>query len=131
VTGGTLTEDERKHVRRVRETVERIGYRREGYRVFVGETDGMRYPYVQVQHYRADTNTGEMGWGGGGKAYVSEWATDSEIFQMVLGLFIAYETHEVREAFLVDGRRVFGPHISTYALMEVCDRLDVRPPNEA
>lgn len=116
---------------RVVNAVARIGYRDgegEGYRIHVGLTEGMKYPYVQVQHLRPDTDTGEVEWGGGGKAYVTEWATESEIFQMVLGLAIAYETHEVREAFKVDGKRVFGPHIQTTALAEVCDRLDVRPP---
>lgn len=116
-----------EHWERVVRVCERIEYRPETYQIYVGVTAGMKYPYVQVRCWRADTNTGEMGWGGGGKAYVSEWATESEILQMVLGLAMAYETHEVREAFRVDGKRIYGPHISSDALAEVCDRLDARP----
>jgi len=111
---------------RLRRLADRVDFR-QNYQVYVGITEGMKYPYLQVKCWRPDTNTGVAGWGGGGKAYVSEHATDSEIWQTMLGLLLAYDAHEVREAFRVDGKRVFGPHISTAALMTVCDDLDARP----
>lgn len=113
---------------RVWRLVSRVSYRDESDYIFkVGQTDGMKYPYIQLQHLRPDAVTGEMGWGQGGKAYISEFATDSEIFQTMFGLAKAYEEHEVREFFLVDGARVFGPHIDTMALKEIAERVDVRP----
>jgi hypothetical protein len=105
--------------------VERVNYRKDYY-FLVGITDGMKYPYLQIAHLRPDSITGEIDWGRGGKAYISQHATDSEIFQTMLGLAKAYEEHEAREFFLVDGKRVFGPHITTTALAKVCDETDYR-----
>ena len=83
-------------------------------------------PFVQIQCYRRDVITGEMGFGRGGKGYPSEHATDSEIIQMIFGLYLSYWTHEARENFQWRGRRVFGPHISTEALWEAAPHVDVR-----
>lgn len=110
---------------RVKRLTQRVTYR-DDYTIFVGLTDGMKYPFLQIKHYRPDSVTGQWGWGSGGKAYISEHATDSEIFQTMLGLAKAYEEHEVREFFLVDGKRVFGPHITTTALAKVADETDYR-----
>lgn len=118
--------DQMQHYKRLRALVERVSYR-QGYRFKVGITEDMKYPFLQIEHWRPDTFTGVYSWGKGGKAYITQWATDSEIFQTLFGLAKAYEEHEVREAFLVDGKRPFGPHIHTEALCEVADRLDVRP----
>lgn len=83
-------------------------------------------PFLQIQCYRRDTITGEMGYGFGGKAWPSEHATDSEIIQMIFGLYKGYWEHEARETFIWRGRRPFGPHISTEALWEVARRVDIR-----
>lgn len=83
--------------------------------------------YLQVGNHRIDTITGVRGWGYGGKAYLSQHMTDSEIVQTVFGLFRAYEEHECREAFLFDGRRVYGPHMSVLALHSIAERTDARP----
>lgn len=91
-----------------------------------GEPAG-RY-YFQVGCWRKDTFTGEMGWGWGGKAYLSEYASDSELVQTAFGLYKAFWEHEARETFKWNGRRVFGPHISTDALWEVARRVDIRKP---
>ena len=88
--------------------------------------DGGRY-YFQIEARRRDTFTGEWGTGRGGKAYLSPYATDSELVQTAFGLYKAYAEHEVRETFLWRGRRVFGPHIDTAALWEVAERYDARP----
>lgn len=93
--------------------------------VRVAHTEGRGW-FVQIQCYREDTITKKMGFGRGGKAYPSEHATDSEIIQMVFGLYKSYWEHEARETFIWRGRRPFGPHISTEALWEVARRVDVR-----
>lgn len=82
--------------------------------------------YLQIECFRRDVITGDMGIGRGGKAYLSPHMTDSEIIQAAFGLFVAYWTHEAREGFQWRGRRVFGPHIATEALWEVARRVDVR-----
>ncbi|UVG34314.1 hypothetical protein SEA_GRASSBOY_57 [Microbacterium phage Grassboy] len=87
--------------------------------------------FVQIQCYRMDVITGKYGFGYGGKAYPSEHATDSEIIQMIFGLYKGYWEHEARETFLLrddagEGRRPFGPHIDTWALWSVARKVDVR-----
>src|SRR6187551_2912274 len=82
--------------------------------------------YFQIMCWRLDVITGEMGWGYGGKAYLSPHATDSELVQTVFGLYRAYWEHEARETFVWRERRVFGPHIATEALWDVAQRVDVR-----
>ncbi|MGL4999434.1 MAG: hypothetical protein ACRC5T_10740 [Cetobacterium sp.] len=84
--------------------------------------------YFQIACLRPDIVTGEMGIGYGGKAYLSEYASDSELIQIVFGLYKSYWEHEARETFKWRERRVFGPHISTEALWEVARRIDVRKP---
>lgn len=78
--------------------------------------------YFQIRAERADTYTGKMGFGQGGKAYLSEYATDSELMQTVFGLYASYCHHEARESFMWRGRRVFGPHMSTQARWEIAAR---------
>lgn len=113
-------------VKRLQQLVERVEYRPDSYWYVVGVTPGMKYPYIQLKHNRPDCNTGELGTGGSGKVYVNEWSSDSEVYQLMLGLAIAYEQHEVREFFKVDGERIYGPHIAWYALAEVCNITDAR-----
>ncbi len=83
--------------------------------------------YFQIECWRKDTFTGNFGFGRGGKAYLSEYATDGELIQTVFGLYKGYWEHEARETFKWRDRRVFGPHISTGALWEVADRVENRP----
>lgn len=82
--------------------------------------------FFQIQCYRQDAITKEMGLGYGGKAYLSPHATDSELIQTAFGLYKSYWEHEARETFIWRERRPFGPHISTEALWEVARRVDVR-----
>lgn len=94
------------------------------------EVENGRY-YLQITCWRKDAITGEMGRGYGGKAYLSEHMTDSEIIQVAFGLYKGYWEHEARETFVLinsagEGRRPFGPHIDTWALWEVARRVDVR-----
>lgn len=82
--------------------------------------------YLQIRCYRMDVITWKMGYGYGGKAYLSPHMTDSEIFQVAFGLYKGYWEHEARENFEIDGVRPFGPHISTEALISVAKKVDVR-----
>ena len=116
-----------EQAKRLEEFVERVTFRPDRYRFRIGTTKWMKYPFLQVQCYRPDTFTGEMEWGSGGKAYISEFATNSEIFQTMLGLAKGYDEHEVRESFLVDGKRPYGPHIDVEMLIAVSERYDARP----
>ena len=112
--------------KRLYDLIGRVNYRRGDYEFIVGTTEGMKYPYLQVAAVKPCTYTGEPTMQKGGKHYISEYACDSEIFQCMLSLALAFEAHEVREDFMVDGKRVFGPHISTAALAVVADQLDHR-----
>lgn len=82
--------------------------------------------YYQIECWRKDVITGEMGLGYGGKAYLDPGSTDSQLVQTIFGLYKGYWEHEARETFQWKGRRVFGPHISTVALWEIAPRVDVR-----
>jgi hypothetical protein len=89
------------------------------------ENDPGRY-YFQIQCIRKDVITGKVGPGFGGKAYLSPHMTDSELIQVVFGLYRGYWEHEARETFMWNGRRIFGPHISSEALWSIATRVDVR-----
>jgi hypothetical protein len=120
-----MTDDEQDGVlERVQSLADRVEFR-DNYRLRV-ERD-YRGVFVQVQCWRPDTFTSAYDWGAGGKAYLSPHAVDSEIFATFFGLFKSYEEHEVREAFRVDGKRIYGPHIDYRALQAVADQLDARP----
>ena len=82
--------------------------------------------YFQIACWRMDVITKKDGWGFGGKAYLSRHMTDSELFQIMFGLYKGYWEHEARENFTIDGVRPFGPHISTEALISVSRKVDVR-----
>lgn len=86
---------------------------------------GGRY-FVQIRCWRLDVITKEMGWGFGGKAYLSPAQTTNEIVQAIFGLFLAYWTHEARENFQWRKRRVYGPHIAVEALWGAALHVDVR-----
>lgn len=82
--------------------------------------------YFQIACHRRDVDTGEMGWGRGGKAYLSEHATLSELVQTAFGLYKSYVEHEARETFQWQGRRVFGPHMDVRAVWAVANNFDLR-----
>ena len=97
------------------EIIEQIEYKR-GYLLAIREDDVGAY--LQVQCYRPDTYTREMGWGHGGKSYFDpDTVTTDQLVQMAFGLFRAYEEHECREAFKFNGLRIYGPHMTLEALV--------------
>lgn len=83
--------------------------------------------YFQIRCWRKDTITGEMGYGYGGKAYLSRHAVRSEVVATAFGLYKAYLEHETRESFKWRGRRVYGPHIDVVALHAAAANIEVRP----
>lgn len=92
--------------------------------LFHGSHEGRLW--VQVGTLRPCTYTGEMSIGKGGKAYVSEHATDDEIVKKIFGLCLAYVEHETREGFKYKGKRLFGPHIAIDALMSIASKTTYR-----
>lgn len=93
----------------------------------VGGVDGGRF-YFQIRCWRKDTITGEMGYGYGGKAYLSPYAVDSELVGTIFSLYKGYVEHEARETFKWRKRRIYGPHIDIEALHEVARRVSYRKP---
>lgn len=67
---------------------------------------------------------GAQGMQGGRKFYVSAHATDSEIIQTALLAVLAFEEHEAREAFRVDGIAAFSPHWPIDALVAAADEIE-------
>ena len=82
--------------------------------------------YFQIRCWRMDVITKEMGWGYGGKAYLSPHATDSELLQTVFGLYKSYWEHEARENFQWQGVRIYGPHVDARELLKAARHVDVR-----
>jgi hypothetical protein len=80
--------------------------------------------YFQIEVQRPDIATGDPGVGRGGKGYVTDDTTFSGCCRTIFGLLKAYDLHEVHEAFQVDGKSVYGPHIDVEALLEVAGRFD-------
>jgi len=111
----------------VQSLVQRLTYKPQ-YRLLLerDQTNNDGRVYLQVECRRPDAKTGEMGLGRGGKAYLSEHMTDSELVRLAFGLFLKYEEHECREWFRFDDRAVFGPHIDVRALFEAAERLEKR-----
>ena len=85
--------------------------------------------YLQIACWRPDTITQEMGWGYGGRGYLSEHMVKSEVVQLAFGLYKGYLEHEARESFKYRGRRVYGPHINVDALWEASTHIEVRKEN--
>jgi hypothetical protein len=60
------------------------------------------------------------------KWYLSQHMTESELVQTAFAAALQAEEHEAREAFAYRRQRIFNPHISVNALMQVCHQLEVR-----
>lgn len=114
-----LTDDE------IFDIVENVNFRMSGYRLICTRDKKNKKGrlYLQVECVRPDTYTKKMGMGRGGKFYLSEYMTESELVQKAFNAYDAYNHHETREAFEYKGKRVFGPHIDINALLEVADRI--------
>lgn len=82
--------------------------------------------YVQIGYDEVDVDTGKMAPQRGRKWYVSAHATPSEVVQTMLKAAITSAEHRVREHFLVDGARAFGPHIDVDELVTIANRRSKR-----
>lgn len=98
----------------------------ENFGIVLGQDERGNRLYLQIECFRKDVVTGKIGYGYGGRAYLSPHATDSELVQTIFGLYKGYWEHEARETFKWRGRRIFGPHIDTQALWEIAERTDAR-----
>jgi len=110
---------------RVSHLIRRVSYK-PGYRFQVNDEytgDGPAIARVRVAFDRPDTFTGELGTGFSPSVPIFESYTDGDIVRTLFGLVKALEEHECREAFQVDGSRVFGPHIELEALIEAGRRV--------
>lgn len=72
--------------------------------------------FLQLQWDGNDSDTKEPAVVHGRKWFLSEHMTKSEVVQTALAAVLAAEEHEAREAFLYDGRAIFGPHFNVDAL---------------
>lgn len=102
------------HVERLRKLLARVTYPDNSWRVGVSGDSA----FLQITYMEADVDAGgEPQEQHGRKWTVSQHATDSEIFQTALLAARTSAEHRVREHFLVDGLRVFGPHLDIEAML--------------
>lgn len=68
---------------------------------------------ISALRWRKDNDDpeGRFGWGEGGEYMVRDTYSDDAILKRFFVAVRDYQEHEVRESFLVDGRRVFDPHM--------------------
>jgi hypothetical protein len=92
----------------------------------IGEDKGRAY--LQWQFNSTCAKTGAQELQHCRKWQLSPFMTESELVQTAFAAALSAEEHECREFFTYAGKRPFQPHISVQALMEVCDREDVRQP---
>lgn len=89
--------------------------------VFRAALDGS---WIQVKRWGLDSDTNKLDWIKGRKWRLSEHMTKSEVVQTALKACIAFEEHEVREAFTYKNKAIFGPHLSIDKLVEFCGLPD-------
>jgi hypothetical protein len=77
-----------------------------------------------------DSKTGESTTWTGRKWRLSAFMTPSEVVQTAFKAVLTAEEHEAREAFLYQGRSIFGPHYNVDALWAIAteEHEDTRPP---
>lgn len=95
-----------------------------GWRLAAGADSGRWY--IQWQFEGPCSFTGKVIEQPCRKWWLSEWMTQGEVVQTAFMAAMAAEEHECREFFKYQSKRLFGPHIKMEALMEVCDRIEVR-----
>lgn len=91
----------------------------------LGVDEGGRV-WFEILCRRPDTFTGEFGTGRGGRRYVRSDVGMDELNRAVFGAYVGYGEHECRESYVVDGVRVFGPHIPLSVLLVAGRQVEVR-----
>lgn len=76
--------------------------------------------FVQACLWRADTDTGNEGWGFGSQLMILARMSTDEIVRKFFVAARDYSEHEVREAFTYKGKKILGPHIGVEDLWEIC-----------
>jgi len=82
--------------------------------------------FIQINQNTTCNRTGKPYLEGGRKWDISAHMTESEIVFTVWKAVLTFLEHEARENFTYKGKKIFDPHISVNALLEVCEQLDVR-----
>jgi hypothetical protein len=74
--------------------------------------------FIQIEYDEVDIEdpSGPMQRQQGRKWFVSEFASESEVIQTMLKAALASAEHRTREWFLVDGKRIYGPHLDANEL---------------
>jgi hypothetical protein len=76
--------------------------------------------FVQIEYDEADiddlSDSGALEVQQGRKWFVGAHVSESEVIQTMLKAALASAEHRTREWFLVDGKRIYGPHMSSHEL---------------
>lgn len=86
---------------------------------------GGRY-WLQIRWYDKDSYTGDIEPQSSRKWFLSEHMTESEVVLTALKAVLTAEEHEAREQFRFNGKRIFNPHPSMVALMQIADIQEKR-----
>lgn len=82
--------------------------------------------FLQGKWQAPDATTGTTEDMSSRKYFISKYALDAEIIQTALVCALGAVEHELREHFLVDGYRIFGPHIDPKARLNLKDEAQPR-----
>lgn len=82
--------------------------------------------FLQIFQDTICNRTGEAYRDGGRKWDISSHATTSEVVFTIWKALLTFQEHELREQFKYKGKRILDPHISVEALLQVCDKLELR-----
>lgn len=82
--------------------------------------------FIQIYQDTICNRTGKPYRDGGRKWDISGFATVSEVVFTVWKALLTFEEHELREQFLYKGKCILDPHISVEALLEICEKREVR-----
>ena len=103
-------------IEQLKDIVLRVNY--PDHRWLIGD-DGSSL-FIQIAYDEVDVDEPERGLREqrGRKWKISRWMIEDEVFRTMLAASLASAEHRVREHFLVDGVRVFGPHLDINQLIE-------------
>lgn len=85
-------------------------------------------PFLRVQFYERCSVTGQVELQRSRKWLLSYYMTKTEIVKTALLCIKAAAEHELLEAFKYKGVRIFNPHHSVEALIEIDGKVEVREP---
>lgn len=83
---------------------------------------GQGRKYLQIFYLAHCNKTGRFERWTGRKWYLSDFMTDDEVIKTAWCAYEAVVKHEILETFLVDGKRLFNPHVNYEELLEISDK---------